>query len=94
MQKQDKDSIIAIIKESLPHAHIYLFGSRARKDHKEESDIDIAIDNNKKIDSHILSTIKEQIEESTIPFTVDIIDLNSISEEFKNEILKDRVLWI
>lgn len=94
MKNQDKETIINIIKQLLPQANIYLFGSRARNDHQPESDIDVAIDNKQKIDSYILSDIKEQIEESTIPFTVDIVDLNRVSDDFKKEILRDRVLWL
>ena len=93
MNKQDKEFIITVIKKLLPQAHIYLFGSRARKDNQPESDIDVAIDNNQKIDLHTLSIIKEEIEESTIPFTVDIIDLQAVSDDFKEQILKDGVLW-
>lgn len=48
MKNSEKETIITIIKHLLPQAHIYLFGSRARKDHQPESDIDIAIDNNQK----------------------------------------------
>jgi uncharacterized protein len=93
MIKQDEQKIIEIITKYIPHAQIYLFGSRARKDNSPQSDIDIAIDNKNKIDFLILSNIKEEIEESTVPFTVDIVDLNNISEDFKTQILKDKIKW-
>ncbi len=94
MQDRDKKTIVDIIKQLLPHAQIYLFGSRAREDHSPESDIDIAIDNGgQKIDRSALSMIKDELEESTIPFTVDIVDLNAASEALKKEILKDGILW-
>ncbi|MFA6990715.1 MAG: nucleotidyltransferase domain-containing protein [Candidatus Babeliales bacterium] len=91
MTEQDKQKLIKIITKYLPKAQIYLFGSRARKDNSPRSDIDIAIDNKNKIDNLTLSNIREEIEESTIPFTVDIIDLNNISEDLKKQILKDRI---
>jgi predicted nucleotidyltransferase len=93
MTEHDKEFIIATIKKLFPKTKIYLYGSRARKDNSLESDIDIALDNTQKIDSHTLSIIKEEIEESTIPYTVDIVDLNAVSGDFKKEILKDGVLW-
>jgi uncharacterized protein len=93
MQEQDKQKIIDTIKSHLPEAQIFLFGSRARKDNTPESDIDIAVDNKEKIDSFVMSQIKEEVEESTIPFTVDIVDLNNVSKDFKEQILKSRVLW-
>ena len=84
--------LLTIITKALPQAKVYLFGSRARGDNNPESDIDIAIDIETKIDSSVLSQIKEAVEESTIPFTVDIVDLHTVSDDFKKQILKDRKL--
>ena len=93
MKQSDKEVIITIIKKQLPHSKIYLFGSRARGDASAESDFDIALDNKHRIDEEIVSLIKENLEESTIPFTVDIIDLHHTSQDLKKEILKDGKLW-
>jgi len=48
-----KKQLIEIINKHLPQAKIYLYGSRARKDHAEGSDIDLAIEINKAIDIYI-----------------------------------------
>lgn len=93
MKDKDQHIIMDIIKKYLPTVRIYLFGSRARGDYAAESDIDIALDAGKKIDQYKLGQIKEEIEESTIPFTVDVVDLYNISEDFKKNILKDGKLW-
>ena len=57
------------------------------------ADIDIALDNGKKIDSKKLMYIKDQIEESTIPLHIDVVDLATTSEKLKKEIEKEGVLW-
>ena len=93
MIEQDKRMLIEIILTHLPDAKILLFGSRARKDNTPESDIDIAVDNKNKIELYMLGRIKEDVEESTIPFSVDIVDLRDVSEDFKNQILKNNVVW-
>lgn len=93
MLEQDKDNIISIVSEYLPHARVLLFGSRARGDNIAQSDIDIAIDNQKKIDFFVLSSIKEAIEESSIPFRVDVVDLQSASRDLKSQIIKEGVVW-
>ena len=93
MTHDDKKTIIKTIINLLPNAHIYLFGSRATKTNQPESDIDIAIDAQKKINAFTLSKIKEALEESSIPFTIDILDLHSISLEFKKQILKEGIAW-
>jgi predicted nucleotidyltransferase len=93
MVGKDQQILTSIIKKHLPSVKIYLFGSRARGDYKSTSDIDIALDAGKKIDLYTLSLIKEEIEESSIPFTVDVVDLYTASGDFKKNILKDGKLW-
>jgi predicted nucleotidyltransferase len=90
---QDQQILTSIIKKHLPLVKIYLFGSRARGDYTPWSDIDVALDTGKKIDLYELSIIKEEIEESSIPFTVDVVDMHNISEDFRKNILKDGKLW-
>lgn len=85
--------LITIIHKYVPKSKIYLFGSRARKQHHVGSDIDLAIDAQKALEIGVLGNIKEEIEESTIPFFVDIIDLNNIDADMKEEILKDGIIW-
>jgi len=58
----------------LPESKIYLFGSRATGKASPFSDIDIAVESIDPIDGK-LSEIRYTIEESTIPFKVDLVDL-------------------
>ena len=88
-----KKTLLKIITQGLPECKVYLFGSRARKDHKQGSDIDIALDIGKEISSTKLYKIEDEIEETTIPLFVDLIDLQTATGDFKNEILKERILW-
>lgn len=94
MLDQDKRMLINIITKRLPGVKIYLFGSRARGDFRPTSDIDVALDMGKKIDEAVVRAIKEAVEESSIPFTVDIVDMYAVSEDFKKHIMKDRKLWL
>jgi uncharacterized protein len=92
--ERSKDIIIDIINNHLSGCKIYMFGSRARKDNYEGSDIDIAIDHfGKKIEKLTLCKIIDEIEETNIPFCVDVLDFNNISQDIKSEILKDGILW-
>jgi len=88
-----KEKLIEIINKHLPTTKIYLYGSRARGDHAEGSDIDLAIDMGSPIDFTTLGTIKEEIEESTIPLFVDVIDVNVSSSDFIASIKKDWIKW-
>ena len=85
--------LLEIITEHLPDCKVYLYGSRARKDHFQGSDIDIALDNQKKIDWSIMSKIIGSIEESTVPIFVDVIDLHAVSEDMIEQVKQDGVIW-
>lgn len=88
-----KKELIRIIHTYIPDCAIYLFGSRARISHREGSDVDLAIDAGKKVDWNTMLAIKAAIEESTIPLLVDVVDMHAITDDFKEEILKDAILW-
>lgn len=88
-----KEELLTIIKKHIPQAKVYLFGSRARGTNNPGSDIDLAIDANQKIPWSTLGMIKEEIEESTIPLFVDIVDLHDIDDNLKIQIQRDGKLW-
>jgi len=71
---------------------IYLFGSRARSDNSRFSDIDIAFLPEEDI-SRDLVIIKEIIEESYLPYKVDLVDLSK-STELIEVVLKEGVRWL
>lgn len=88
-----KKELLRIIGKHLPDAQIYLFGSRARGDNKETSDIDLAISIGSPIPFSMLMKIGAEIDETTIPMTVDLVDLFSACELLKQTIVKEGVLW-
>jgi len=85
--------LVSIVHRHIPGCTVYLFGSRARGTHQIGSDIDLALDAQKVLDSGIIGNIKEDIEESTIPYFVDIVDFNNVGSEMKREITKDGIVW-
>ncbi len=91
LNSEYQNQLLTIIKKHVPTCTVYLYGSRARGDHQPSSDIDLAIDAGAKIHWHILSDIRNDIEESTIPFFVDVVDVHDSDQDFSNEIKKD---WI
>ncbi len=80
------------LSKSLPEARIYLFGSRARGDHTVYSDIDIAIEDSSATLSKRLPLIRFRIEESKIPYKVDLIDLSKASY-LKKIVHKEGIRW-
>jgi predicted nucleotidyltransferase len=88
-----KHIILPIILKYLPKAKIILYGSRARKDAREGSDIDIALDNGSKIDDLTMAKLIGDIEDSSLPICFDIVDFNVVSEHMQKEIIKDGIVW-
>ncbi|EKD48547.1 MAG: hypothetical protein ACD_64C00261G0006 [uncultured bacterium] len=88
-----KHELLSIIHRYLPGSKVYLFGSRARGTHQSGSDIDLAVDAGKKVGIDTILNIKAAIEETTIPLFVDVVDIHAVADDFKQEILKDALLW-
>jgi uncharacterized protein len=93
VKREYREQIIEIIKKHLPEAKIYLFGSRSRGTNHPGSDIDIAVDTSHKIDRSIIHKIKDELEDTTIPFFVDVIDWYSAEDTLKSQVKKDGILW-
>jgi predicted nucleotidyltransferase len=93
INEQDKIELIKIVKKYLPLCKIYLYGSRARGDSRMGSDIDLALDTGSKINMNLIVAIKNDIENSAIPFFVDIVDLNNTGKEFKDAIIGELIQW-
>jgi len=71
---------------------VFLFGSRARKTHTDCSDIDIAFESQKNI-SKELSLLRELLDESNLPYKVDVIDLKE-TPYLKETIKKEGIKWL
>lgn len=74
-------------------ARLYLFGSRARGDAARASDIDIAILPDAPLEPGTLARIRDALEESTIPYEVEVIDLSSVDEPFRRKMLAEAIAW-
>ncbi len=88
-----KEKIVRLINALLPEVKIYLYGSFARGTQQRWSDIDLALEMNEKINYNTIAEIKDILSASSIPFKFDIVDISSVSEEMRNQIIKDRVVW-
>lgn len=89
-----KAKIIRLCKAIIPHAAIWIYGSRARGDYSERSDIDLALEASQAIDFFTISELKDVLGAANIPYRIDIVDIHSIQDqEFKNAIKKEMILW-
>lgn len=87
MNREEKfENIKNILLKKFECEVIVLFGSYARNTQNEESDIDIAIKSNREISKKEIFETRLELEE-VIKNDIDLINLDSINDDFKYEIL-------
>lgn len=97
MKAQDNflDDIRQIILNGLKQyrVQVYLFGSQATGKAGPLSDVDVAVRPLEQIPPGVLSAIREQLEESNIPYSVDLMDLSQLNHKWLNSIKNSGILW-
>jgi predicted nucleotidyltransferase len=68
---------------------VWIFGSRARGDYRRFSDLDVLIAG--PITPNRISSIGEQLEESTLPVQVDLVLEPNLADAYRTGVLKERV---
>jgi len=72
---------------------VYLFGSQSRQAACRTSDIDIAILPKTPLPVGLLSKIREELEESRIPYPVDLVDLSKSTPAFLKKVKSEGLIW-
>jgi len=90
------DHVRAIVQRTLGRrpVSVYLFGSWASGAPHQASDIDIAVDAAEPLPLEILARLREALEESTVPYRVDVVDLSDADAEFRERVRREGILWI
>jgi predicted nucleotidyltransferase len=88
-----KTKLLQIIHKYIPGCVVYLFGSRATGRHQSGSDIDLALDAGGAIPLKTLLAIQNEIDETTIPLFVDLLDLCGADENITREVYSKGLLW-
>jgi type I restriction enzyme, S subunit len=87
IRPRDLDIVRLLLERHLPKAKkIYVFGSRANWSTKDGSDLDLAVDAGSPIPRRDLSVLADALEESDLPYKVDVVDLQTVSDEFLTHI--------
>lgn len=84
-----QEELVIPLKET--GANVWIFGSRARGDHKKFSDIDILVESHDKNISSLLSNIREKFEEGNFPYKIDLLLIEDLAQSYKDSVLEDRI---
>jgi predicted nucleotidyltransferase len=72
---------------------LFLFGSRAVGNAKLLSGIDIGILGTEPLPMMVKAHLDAELEESIVPFKIDLIDFYQVDNDFKKEALKKILIW-
>jgi predicted nucleotidyltransferase len=86
-----KELVINFLKDR--EVKIILFGSRARGQGSPFSDVDIGIIPFGELEDKELAILRERIEDSNIPYKVEVVNFSEVSEDFKKSALKEAIVW-
>jgi len=91
---QEFEIVNRILSKNLPKTcQAWVFGSRAKHQTKFNSDLDLALSNKEPIDQTIISKIKDEFTDSDLPYTVDVLDTQSIEPYFQAIIDRYKILF-
>ena len=62
---------------------VFVFGSRAESKARKFSDYDIGILGDRTVPMGKIALIKDELEESDLPYRVDVVDFRLVSKDFK-----------
>jgi predicted nucleotidyltransferase len=85
LNERDSQVIFEIFNKYSEVKDVILFGSRAKGNFHSGSDIDFAVRG--RVSAKIMRQIKSDFEDSSLPYNVDIVDMESL----KNNALKEHI---
>ncbi len=72
-------------------ADVFIFGSRVTGKHHSHSDVDLLFRVTKDLPLGFISNIKEAIEESRFPFTVDLVSEQELAQSYHDRVNAEKI---
>jgi uncharacterized protein len=88
---EDWAIVTRLLREQVPALEVWAFGSRARRDAKPYSDLDLALITEEPLTLDQMARIAEAFETSDLTINVDLVDWASTGEAFRKIIQRDKV---
>lgn len=85
--------LLALLKKHLPNTRVWIYGSRARFTAKKSSDLDMVVfaRSGQKMQ---VGDLREALEQSDLPFRVDLFVWDDVPERFQKKIESDHVTLV
>lgn len=92
IEPQEWEELAKILEDHLPGRRVWAFGSRATgRRVRRFSDLDLAVDGTE-LPLSQSGMLREALDESRLPFKVDIVALATVTPEFRTRIEPEMVL--
>ena len=73
-------------------AAVWIFGSRARGEHRPYSDVDLVFETPAPLPVGLLGKIRENLEESRLPVKVDLVSWPELAESYRERAERERIV--
>jgi amidophosphoribosyltransferase len=83
--------VLSILQARIPDRPVWAFGSRTNGKARRRSDLDLAVGGNEPLSLRVRTELAEDFDQSDLPYRVDVIDLATITPEFRSRVEADFV---
>ncbi|MBU1167172.1 nucleotidyltransferase domain-containing protein [Patescibacteria group bacterium] len=92
LKKKYQDTIRDMaLKHLNKDAVLFVYGSSARSDRFNDVDLGY-IDEG--ADKKVRYKIMDDLEESLLPYEVDVVDFGTVEEKFRKSVFKEKIVWL
>ena len=86
-------TLLALLERHLPDTTVWVYGSRIQWNTRPQSDLDMVVFATPEQNGRV-SALREALEESNLPFRVDLFVWDDVPESFRKHIKKDHIVLI
>ena len=72
-------------------ATVWIFGSRARGDHKPFSDVDLLFEEKGPLPSGLLFEIKDRLENSNLSVKIDLVERRNLAASYRDQVEREKL---
>ena len=88
LQPRHQYIVTSILRQHVPEAVVYAFGSRVALTAKPHSDLDLVVVGKAEMPIHRMHLLEEAFADSDLPFRVDVLDWHAVPTDFRQHIVK------
>ena len=90
---EQRKTLLALLERHLQNTTAWVYGSRAKWTSRPQSDLDLVVFATPERDGQVAG-LREALEESDLPFRVDLFVWDAVPEQFRKHIKRDHVVLV